>query len=368
MTNAMNSDFGNASALHSSGVQAKNLVEEARKSVARLIGAEPSEIIFTSGGSEANNTIINTFRDKNIITSAIEHPSVLEPAKAYAKSLSLIPVDKTGLINLKTLKTTIKNIKEETLCSVMLANNELGTIEPITEIKSIISALEIPEKILLHTDATQALGKIKINVKELGVDYLSASAHKIGGPIGIGFLYIKTGSPLKPLILGGHQEKGRRAGTTPVVQIAGLKSAVDYAIKKRTWETYNQRVRKLRNELATKILKNVPYSSLNTNLENSLPNILNVSFRSAEGESIQLYLDLKKNIAVSTGSACASGDGSPSHVIMATRNDAEIAHSSIRFSLTLKTTEKDIEAVLKVLPGIVKNLQGISTLNPKEKK
>lgn len=355
MLAAMDADFGNASALHTPGHLAKNLIEETRASVAKLINASPEEIIFTSGGTESNNTVINTFRDQTITVSGIEHPSVLKPAEKYAKKLHLLPVNEQGIVKLNSLPNS-------DLYSIMLANNELGTLEPICEIKKLL-----PNKTYFHTDATQAIGKIKVDVKSLGVDYLSFSAHKLGGPIGIGVLYIKKGAPFTPLILGGHQENKKRAGTYQTVNLAGLKAAADFALKNQTWKIYQEKIEPLRNLLAERILQEIPFSSLNTPLNNSLPNILNASFSAAEGESIQLYLDAH-GIAVSTGSACASGDGKPSHVLMATKNDAEIAHSSIRFSLSLDTTKKDIDKVMAILPNIVQNLQKISTLTPKDAK
>lgn len=355
MISAMEANFGNASSLHTPGHLAKNLIEKARENIAKLINASPEEIIFTSGGSESNNTVINTFKNQTIAISAIEHPSIFEPAKKYAKILHLLPVNEQGIVKLKNLPTA-------DLYSVMLANNEIGTLEPIAEIKKLLS-----NKTYFHTDATQAIGKIKVDVKSLNVDYLSFSAHKIGGPIGIGILYIKNGSPFTPLILGGHQEKGKRAGTYQTVNIAGLNAAADFSLKNETWKIYEEKIKPLRDQLAKRILKEIPFSSLNTPLENSLPNILNVSFSAAEGESIQLYLDAH-DIIVSTGSACASGDGKPSHVLMATKNDAEIAHSSIRFSLNFDTKKEDIEKVMQVLPKIIKNLQQISTITPKEQK
>ena len=358
MAEVMETNFGNASALHSSGISAKNLIEEARESIAMLINAEPEEIIFTSGGSESNNTIIYTFENKNIIASAIEHPSILEPAKHYAKHLTILPVDEDGIVKESQLQYISDS---KTLVSIMFANNELGTIEPLEKIFK-----EKPKNVFYHSDLTQAVGKIPIDVKKLNLDYATISAHKIGGPIGIGALYVKKGSPFKPLIMGGHQENGKRAGTYPTIQIAGFKAAADHVIENHTYKIYRERVTKLRNSLAERILKEIPYSSINTPLENSLSNILNVSFQAAEGESIQLYLDLKGNIEVSTGSACASGDGQPSHVIMAAKNNAEIAHSSIRFSFTLDSTEKDIDEIMKYLPKIIKNLQEISTIKPKE--
>ena len=356
MAEAMNMNLGNASALYSDGAASKNIIEDARISIAKLINAEPEEIIFTSGGTESNNTIIHAFENENIITSSIEHPSILEPSKKYAKNLNIIPVNEKGIIEQQTFKE-YSSLQSNTIVSVMLANNELGTIEPLEKIFK-----KKPKNFYFHSDLTQALGKIKIDVKKLNLDYATISAHKIGGPIGIGAIYLKKEAPFKPLLLGGHQESGKRAGTYPTVQIAGFGAAANFALKNKTWDIYRERVSLLRNMLANRILSEIPFSSLNTDLENSLPNILNVSFKSAEGESIQLLLDLKGNIKVSTGSACASGNGKPSHVIMATKKDAELAHSSIRFSFLLDSTEKDVEKVMKYLPDIIKNLQSISTL------
>ncbi len=354
MLEALDKYFGNASALHTQGHLAKEQIELARARVAKLINADPKEIIFTSGGSESNNTVINTFRNKTIAFSAIEHPSIIEPAKKYAKTFVEIPVDNSGIVSLQNLPKT-------DLCSIMLANNELGTIEPVEKIVS------LKRSTFYHSDLTQAVGKLPIDVKKLNLDYATFSAHKIGGPTGIGVLYVKQGAPLTPLILGGHQEHKLRAGTYNTAAIIGLGVAAQYAIDQNAPKLYKKQILPLRNQLAALILDNIPHSSLNTPLEHSLPNILNASFQAAEGESIQLYLDLKKNICVSTGSACASGDAKPSHVLMATTNDAEVAHSSIRFSLGLDTTESDILAVIDVLPEIVANLQSISTIKIKEK-
>lgn len=340
---------GNASALHTPGHLAMNIIEDAREEIAELIGAEPEEILFTSGGSESNNTVTNIFAGKNVAVSAIEHPSLLESAKLRCNT-TIIPVDKDGRV--ETLNSNAS------LISVMLANNEIGTIN---DIKALAKKAHTSGA-LFHTDATQALGKIKINVKDLDVDYMTISAHKIGGPVGIGALYIKKSTPFKPFIIGGHQERGRRAGTYQTVNIAGFGASAKYANDHKTWEIYNDKIKPLRDELRKRILAEIPYSSSNTPKNHSLPHLLNCSFEAAEGESIQLYLDAEGDIIVSTGSACASGDGKPSHVIMATRNDAEIAHSSVRFSLGLDTKKSDIDHVMEFLPGIVKRLQGISTL------
>ena len=383
---------GNASALHTPGHFAMNAIEDAREEIAKLIGADPEEILFTSGGSESNNTVTNIFAGQNVAVSAIEHPSLLESARLRCNA-TIIPVDKTGQVLIKSFlwrehKSPSKSatyIPDENpkdfpaydvpdfdgrhkkelnktclqLVSIMLANNELGTINDIKALASEAHA----HGALFHTDATQALGKIKIDVKDLDVDYMTISSHKIGGPVGIGALYVKKGSPFSPFIIGGHQERGRRADTYQTVNIAGFGAAAKYAREHKTWEIYEEKIRPLRDELAKRILADIPYSSKNTPDSNSLPNILNVSFEAAEGESIQLYLDAEGGIITSTGSACASGDGKPSHVIMATRNDAEIAHSSVRFSFGLDSTKKDVDHVMKYLPRIVDRLQKISTLH-----
>lgn len=353
MIQAMDAELGNAAALHADGHRAHELIEEARARVARLIGAEPEEIIFTGGGTEANNTVMETFRGQVVGASSIEHPSVLAAAEARAKNLKVIPVDRWGRVEVADVE---KVAQAADLVSVMLANNELGTLEPVAEITKCCRR----HGTFCHTDATQAVGKIKVDVKKLGVDYLSFSAHKIGGPIGVGVLYVKNGAPLARLMYGGKQENDRRAGTSNILGIIGLGAAAEWC-----WEGWSCRkwakVATLRDELRQRILAEVPHSSCNSPEEGCLPGVLNMSFQAAEGESIQLYLDAA-GIAVGTGSACAAGDLRPSHVIMATRDDAEVAHSSIRFSLGLDTTPAEIERVMMVLPGIVKKLQGMSTV------
>jgi cysteine desulfurase len=352
--------FANASALHTPGHLAMNEIERARELLAKLIGAEPSEIIFTSGASESNNTVIRTFEGHKIETSPLEHHSIIETARVY------------------------RGNKLPKLYSYMLANNETGEILDLSEIVEQANrnaAVDCPEMFdmkndwgkplvtvkrggYVHSDLTQALGKIPVDVKTLGVDYATFSAHKIGGPVGVGALYARKGVPLKPLIIGGNQENKRRGGTYNTIGIIGFGAAVEYVLREKTWKKYDTKVRKLRDALAERILAEIPGSSLNTNLTPgaSLPNILNMSFRAAEGESIQLYLDAE-GIVVSTGSACAAGDTKPSHVLMAKTGDAEVAHSSIRFSFGLENTEEDIAKVMKVLPGIIDRLQQISTIS-----
>lgn len=351
-------DFtGNASALHTPGHLAMNIVEEAREEIAKLINSEPEEILFVSGGTEANNTVTNIFAGQNVAVSTIEHPSLLDSAKLRCKT-TIIPVNEEGRVEMLGTRFSENSRSNVSLYSVMLANNELGTIN---DIKSLAEEAH-KAGALFHTDATQALGKIKIDVKNLDVDYMTISSHKIGGPIGVGALYIKKGSPFTPFIIGGHQERGRRAGTYQTVNIAGFGAAAKFTRKNKTWDIYSQKIKPLRDMLRQRILSEIPYSSANTPEHHTLPHLLNCSFEAAEGESIQLYLDAEGEIITSTGSACASGDGKPSHVIMATRGDAEIAHSSVRFSFGLDSTEKDVALVMKYLPGIVKRLQGISTL------
>ena len=347
--------YANASALHTPGHLALNEIEKTRGLLAELIGAEPSEIIFTSGASECNNTVIRTFEGCQIETSPLEHHSIIEAAKVY------------------------RGRKLPKLYSYMLANNETGEFlelpevdrdeydnSPLFEAKNDWGKPLVTDKrkAYLHSDLTQVLGKIPINVHGLGLEYATFSAHKIGGPIGVGALYVRKGVPFKPLIIGGNQENKRRGGTYNTVGIVGFGTALGRVLEDKTWDKYDKGVRKLRDLLAKRILAEIPGSSLNTDITPgvSLPNILNASFKAAEGESIQLYLDAE-GIIVSTGSACAAGDTKPSHVLMAKTGDAEVAHSSIRFSFGLDSTTRDVERVMKVLPGIVKRLQQISTID-----
>lgn len=347
--------YANASALHTPGHLAMNEIEKTRELLARLIGAEPSEIIFTSGASESNNTVMHTFEGCLIETSPLEHHSIIEAAKAY------------------------RGRKLPKLYSYMMANNETGEFleMPLIDGSEYSGSLLFEakddwghdlvtdrRKAYLHSDLTQVLGKVPIDVNKMGLDFATFSAHKIGGPVGVGALYVRKGVPFRPLIMGGNQEKKRRGGTYNTVGIVGFGTALVRVLEDETWLRYDTEVRKLRDSLAKRILEEIPGSSLNTDitLGASLPNILNASFRAAEGESIQLYLDAE-GIIVSTGSACAAGDTKPSHVLMAKTGDAEVAHSSIRFSFGLDSTVDDVEHVMKVLPEIVKRLRQISTIS-----
>ena len=328
--------FANASALHTPGHVALSEIEKCREVLAEMIGALPSEIIFTSGATESNNTVIRIFEGCQIECSPLEHHSILETARIC------------------------RGDKLPKLYSYMLYNNETG------------EKLEFPERDIdnsfLHSDLTQALGKVPIDVRELGLDYATFSAHKIGGPVGVGALYVREGAPFKPLMIGGNQEKKRRGGTYNTVGISGFRAALE-TVRDENWpDIYDAKVRELRDLLARRILDEISGSSLNTDISRgaSVPGILNASFEGAEGESIQLYLDAE-GIIVSTGSACAAGDIKPSHVLMAKTGDAEVAHSSIRFSFGVNSTTSDVERVMEVLPGIISRLQQISTVKRKEK-
>ena len=359
---ALDAPLGNAAALHQAGHTAHNLIESARQEIAQLIGAKPHEIIFTSGSSEANNTVMHIFAGQTIAASAIEHDSILKSSATWGQSV-LLPTDPTGRVDTKAAAKIIRE-RHPRLISVMVANNELGTFEPIAELAALAHAAGAQ----FHTDATAAVGKIPIDVRALDVDYLTLSAHKIGGAVGVGALYVRDGAPFAPLIFGGHQENGRRAGTSPTPLIAAFGAAAHAVRTQNLPAQYQRQVQPLRDQLARRILSEVPHAQLNTPLDHSLPHILNCSFAAAEGESIQLYLDLKANIAVSTGSACAAGNGQPSHVIMATHHDAEVAHSSIRFSLGLDTTPADLDTTVAALKDTVTYLQSISTIKIKETK
>lgn len=353
----VNGEYANPSALYSAGQRSRQLLDEARTKVALLINAQPGEIIFTSGSTESNNTVIQAFARQIIWTTPIEHPSILEPLRKFARQKSrFVPVDTEGRVSPKNFYRDPNPTYCPSLVSVMLANNEIGTIQPVREVS--MKCRSPKYKTLMHTDATQAIGKIPVDVNELKVDLLSFSAHKIGGPAGIGVLYVRKSAHVRPLLSGGNQERGRRAGTENLMAIAGLAKAAELAQERLSeWE----KVATLRDELRKRILSEIPHVICNSPMTGCLPNILNVSFEAVEGESIQLMLD-EAGISVSTGSACASSKLEPSHVIMAIRNDVVVAHGSVRFSLGLDTTKEDIDHVMAVLPGIITKLRDMSTL------
>ncbi|NMA02536.1 MAG: cysteine desulfurase NifS [Clostridia bacterium] len=354
--------FGNPSSVHSFGREARKGIENAREQVANLINGKPEEIIFTSGGTEADNMAIigsalaNKNKGKHIITTAIEHHAVLDSCKYLEKEgfkVTYLPVDSEGMIDLETLKA---NITEETiLITIMHVNNEVGTILPIKE----VGAIAKERGILFHVDAVQSYGKLPIDVNEMNIDMLSASGHKIYGVKGVGCLYLRRGVKLHPIMFGGAQERKRRPGTENVPGIVGFGLASELAGQEMEME--NQRLTVLRDKLITGILENIPCTQLNGHRTQRLPGNVNISFEFIEGESLLLMLDLK-GIAASSGSACTSGSLDPSHVLMAMGLCHEIAHGSLRLTLGRDNTEEDIDYVLEVLPEIVERLRAMSPL------
>lgn len=361
--------FGNPSSLHQFGRSAKTMVKEARESVASFIGSTPEEILFTGSGSEANNTVLSILacpstqcdcsgvgKYQKIITSVIEHPCILETAKCLADrniDVKYLSVDRYGKIRIEELEEELK--KGPALVSIMTANNEIGTIQDIKQITQLVHQYGS----LFHTDAIQAVGKIPVNVNDLGVDFLSLSGHKVYGPKGIGGLYIRKGTPFCPLIRGGHQESGRRAGTENTLGIIGFGKAIQMRAVEMPVE--HERLLEFKEKLKEGIKSKVDNVQFNGHPRDSLANTLNVSFVGAEGESILLYLDLE-GIAVSTGSACASGSLDPSHVLLAIGIPIENAHGSIRISMGRDTTSEDVDYMIEVLPKVIKRIRGMSTM------
>jgi len=359
--------FGNPSSLHAFGRQARQLIEDARATVAGFIGAEPEEMVFVGSGSEANNTVLSSLTCcsghcdargetlRQLITSRIEHPCILEASKCIQEkgiTVLYLDVDRTGKIDLGQLKKLLSG--KRGLVSMMMANNETGTIQDIKQ----AAKLAHEAGALFHTDAVQAVGKIPVNVRDLGVDFLTLSGHKIYGPKGVGAIYVKKGVPFCPLIRGGHQEQGRRAGTENTIGIAGLGAAVAQRVKEMPGEA--ARLRTLRTMLSEGLTRRIPESTLNGHVTDCLAGTLNISFAGAEGEAILLYLDLE-GIAVSTGSACASGSLDPSHVLLAMGLSPEQAHGSIRLSLGRDTTEDEVSFVLEKLPEVITRIRKMST-------
>lgn len=345
--------FGNTMSLHSFGREAEAALEKTKKTIADIIGAETSEIIFTSSATESNNTILKGVSAKHIIVSAIEHPCIMKSAKYLKKQgvkITKIPVDKYGMVNPKDIEKAIT--KDTSLVSIIHASNEIGTIQPITEIGRICKR----KSILFHTDAAQTFGKISIDVKKANIDLLTASSHKIYGPKGAALLYIKNGLKLNPLLHGGGQENGFRSSTVNVPAVVGFAKAAEIAQKEIPKES--KRLIGLKNKLIKEVLE-IEKVKLNGNIKNALPNIINFSFLGIEGESLVLELDLK-GFAVSTGSACSSLSLEPSYVLLAIGSKPEKAHGSLRVSLGRQTTEKEIDSFVKALFPIVKKLRKIS--------
>ena len=361
MTEYMAEHFGNPSSIHAWGRQARKGVEEARERVARLIGAQANEIVFTSGGTEADNLAIKGIAEANrkkgnhIITSAIEHHAILHTCQHLEKEgykVTYLPVDEFGLVNPEDVRKAVTD--ETILVTIMLGNNEVGTIQPIAEIARIAHE----KGALVHTDAVQAVGQIPVDVDELGVDLLSLSAHKIYGPKGIGVLYVRKRTRIAPIAHGGGHERRLRAGTENVPGIVGLGKAAELAHAEL--EKRSAHLMKLRDRFLEGALK-IPYSRLNGHPTRRLPNNANISVQFIEGESILLNLDMK-GIAASSGSACTSGSLDPSHVLLAMGISHEVAHGSLRFTFGKDNTEEDVDYVLTVLPEIVERMRSMSPL------
>jgi cysteine desulfurase len=357
--------FGNPSSLYPIGRAVKEIISEARETVARALGAQRSEIVFTGSGTEADNFAIrgmlDTYPEKNeIITSAIEHPAVLRVANYLEKrgvKVTYVPVDQDGIVNLDFLRNTVS--PQTALISIMLANNEVGTIQPIETIVEIAKDKGVP----VHTDAVQAFGKIDVDVDKLGIDLLSVSAHKIYGPKGVGALYIRKGMDICPFLHGGHQERGRRAGTENTIGIVGFGEAARILMERGKKD--KERIEQLAAELKKGIAEKIPKVKFNGHPERRVKNTLNVSFLGLEAEAVLLAL-ATKGIYVSTGSACSEESEEVSHVLLSIGLRPEIARSTIRMSLGRFNTEEDIQTVLGELPDIVEKLRRISAFDPGE--
>lgn len=352
--------FGNASSLHTDGRIAAGALNSSREKIAKIINAAPDEIIFTSGGTESDNLAIRGIayanRDKgnHIITSAIEHHAVLNTVKDLEKEgfkVTFIPVNRFGEVNPRDIENEITD--KTILISVMHANNEIGTIQDIGKIGKIAKKHNIP----FHVDAVQSFCHLPIDVKKMNIDLLSVSSHKIGGPKGVGALYVRKGIKIKPLFTGGPHEFNKRAGTENVAGIVGFAKAAEIAFDEM--EKENRRLTKLRDKLINSVLNSIKGSRLNGHPKKRLANNANFGFVGVEGEALLLMLD-SLGISVSTGSACSSHDLAPSHVLLALDPDPVKAHGSLRITLGYKTTEKEIDYVIKVLPGIVEKIRKIS--------
>lgn len=354
-------EFGNASSVHHFGQRAKAILDEARSAVATLVGGEPSEVVFTSGGTEADNFALRGVAEaleptgrKHLIATTIEHEAVLVTLKALARrgwTVTLLPVDSSGIVSPDALESVIT--PATALVSVMHANNEIGTIQPIAELARITHAAGA----LFHTDAVQSAGKIPVNARELGADLLALSAHKFSGPKGVGALWIKRGTRVASILTGGKHERSRRAGTENVAGIAGLGAAAQLAVKKLPAEAV--RLAALRDRIEEAVLVTIPGTAVNGTRERRVPNTTNISFEGIEAESLLIALDLE-GIAVSTGSACSSGTLEPSHVLRAMGLSSHRTQNSIRISVGATNTEADVSVLLQKLPAVVTKLRTVT--------
>jgi cysteine desulfurase len=361
MTTVLRDEFGNASSVHHFGQRAKSLLDDARTSVAELVGAEPSEVVFTSGGTESDNFAIRGVADalaqtgrRHLIATAIEHEAVLNTFKALARrgwTTTLLPVDSSGIVSPAALESAITDTTA--LVSVMHANNEIGTIQPVADLARIAHA----RGALVHTDAVQSVGKIAVDVRALGVDLLSLSAHKFNGPKGAGALWIKRGTRISAILTGGKHERNRRAGTENVPALAGLGMAATIARQKL--ETEGARLAAIRDRLEREVLARVPQTAVNGAPGRRVPNTTNISFDGVEAESLLIALDLE-GIAVSTGSACSSGTLEPSHVLRAMGLPTHRTQNSIRISLGAGNTDEQVSYLLEKLPRVVEKLRALT--------
>jgi len=351
--------YGNPSSMHSFGGQVSKTIRDARENVAALIGADPEEIIFTSCGTESDNTAILSALAVNpdkrhIVTSRVEHPAVkvlCEHLKERGCHVTELPVDSEGKFNIEEYESSLS--RDTAVVSLMWANNETGVIFPVEKAASLAQE----RGILFHTDAVQAVGKIPINMRGNSIDMLSLSGHKLHAPKGVGALYVRKGTKFSPFLIGGHQEKGRRGGTENTASIAALGKACELAA--RNMETENTRVKNLRDKLERSLLEAIPNSRVNGDRMNRLPNTTNISFEFVEGEGILLLMD-QFNICASSGSACTSGSLQPSHVLRAMGVPFTMAHGSVRFSLSVYNTEEEIDFVIEKLPPIIERLREMS--------
>ena len=361
--------YGNASSVHMFGQQARAAVDKARRQVAALVGGRANEIIFTSGGTEANNLAISgtceaaKSQGRHIITSAIEHPSVRGPIEKLEKDgweITRLPVYSDGLVRVEDVRAAIRS--DTLLISVMLANNEIGTIQPAAEIGALVRKARHDghRHLWFHTDAVQAAGRIPIDVDAIGCDLLTLSAHKIYAPKGIGALYVRRRVRVIPQQVGGHQERERRAGTESVVNIVGFGAAAELA--KREMEQRNEQTRSLRDRFEQRVAETIDDIVFNGKRDQRLPHVSNISFRFIEGEGLLIHLDLQ-GVAVSTGSACSSGTLEPSPVIRALGRDEELARGAIRFSFGKDNTREDVDYVVEVLARAVESLRALSPLS-----
>jgi len=362
MTPYFNQFYANPSSLHQKGREARIAIEKSREQISGLLGADPREIVFTSGGTESDNLAVfgsayaNQSKGRHIITSRIEHHAVLNSCHHLGEQgfkVTYLPVDKAGSVMVNELEKSIK--KETIFVSIMHSNNEVGTVQAMDEIAKVCAS----RKVILHTDAVQSAGKIRFNLKKSNINLLSLTAHKLHGPKGVGILYIRKGTKVSPIQVGGHHEFNRRAGTENTPGIVGLAKALELAYK--DMEVTNKRILELRGRLRDGIINKVDEVKINGDLDGGIPHILNVSFKYVEGESILLNLD-SSGICVSSGSACTSESMEPSHVLSAMGVPVDIAHGSVRFSLSRETTREEIDFTIETVTKVIKRLREMSPL------